>query len=171
MEARARVGYPTLHRLSISWVTTVYVASTPFLKIKKRYHFFDGSAFALFPSRIASLPPGTIISINSSLNSGNGRSNGHAKDMRGKSLRESICFRRGVGKMPHAYSPLCLNKGQPVQRSGSGTCLLGALSVKGKRLGTQFGVFVGWHQKQGDGEWVQTGSRERSNRKERFLWK
>jgi hypothetical protein len=61
MEARARVGYPTLHRLSISSVTTVYVTSTPSLKIEKRYHFVDGSAFALFPSRIASLPPGQLF--------------------------------------------------------------------------------------------------------------
>ena len=60
MEARAGVGYPTLHRLSISWVTTLLldVASTLSLKIKRRYHSIDVSAFALFSSRIASLLPG-----------------------------------------------------------------------------------------------------------------
>src|SRR5262245_14445301 len=82
MEARAKVGYPTRHRLSILGLRR-YLAVTPSWKLRKRYHFIDGSAFALFLSRIAQLLPGqyiTTISTSIPLNS-----NGHANDLKEKS--------------------------------------------------------------------------------------
>ena len=109
-EARAKVGYPTLHRLSVFWLATAARNSSLKL-ITIPFSLMEASRLCSFANRIiAYRASDSELYLLETHRTPRSWEQWLCQCSRGKKSMKVHFFSLCLAEMPHAYSPGCLNK-------------------------------------------------------------